>query len=159
MVQPPAMEVAAWTWPSVIWRTAAPEGQGSVMIVEMEIVVGGSWAAAAWGGAVPCGAAAGTAGALPVGVAEGAPGAAGLPGTTGPAVGAGELAAGAGEPTIGTAAGAPCTAGLPGMIGAEPAGTAGELGVEAGVGTRVMVDGTAVTMAGWAGTCWAQIPA
>lgn len=102
---------------------AAPDGQGSVRVtvVLIEIVVGGSTAAAWAGGVMPAGAAAGTAGAEP---ALGT-------GVTGAAVGAGEF--GAGVPVEGV-----------------------EL---AGVGTRVIVEGTAVTMAGWAGTCWAQIPA
>ena len=38
VVQPEGMAVGAWTWPSLIWL-AAPEGQGRVMVVEMEMVV------------------------------------------------------------------------------------------------------------------------
>ena len=41
----------------------------------------------------------------------------------------------------------------------EAAGATGAEDEAAGVGTRVIVDGTAVTMAGWAGTLAAQIPA
>jgi len=102
---------------------AAPDGQGSVSVtvVLIEMVVGGSTAAAWAGGEVPAGTAAGTAGAKP-------------------ALGTGELGAAVGAGELG--------AGLP-VEGLELAG----------VGTRVIVEGTAVTMAGWAGTCWAQIPA
>lgn len=106
VVQPPGIEVAGtWTWPSEASPAAAAVGQGIVMVVLMEIVVGGSTAAASAGVVVPACAATGTAGV---------------------AVGAGVILAGV---------------------------------VAAGVGTRVIVDGTAVMIAGWAGTCLAQIPA
>ncbi len=72
-------------------------------------------------------------------------------GTAGAAVGAGEPAGrGTDEAT--------CT----GETGADEPTCTGATGAEdeaAGVGTRVIVDGTAVTMAGWAGTLAAQIPA
>ncbi len=69
-----------------------------------------------------------------------------------------------------SAAAAAGTAGAKLALGTGELGAAvgaGELGARvpveglelAGVGTRVIVEGTAVTMAGWAGTCWAQIPA
>ena len=89
-------------------------------VVEMEMVVGGSW-------------------------------------------GAGVPAAGAGAAVVaaaaGGAAGAEVGAGEPAGAGVLAAGGAGPGVCAAGVGTRVTVDGTAVTMAGWAGTCCAQIPA
>lgn len=91
-------------------------------VVEMEMVVGGSWGA-----------------------------------------GAGVPAAGAGAAVVaaaaGGAAGAEVGAGEPAGAGVLAAGGAGPGVCAAGVGTRVTVDGTAVTMAGWAGTCCAQIPA
>ncbi len=69
---------------------------------------------------------------------------------------------GAEEPAgTGTAGGA-VGAGEPAGRGTDEATCTGEDGAadeEAGVGTRVIVDGTAVTMAGWAGTLAAQIPA
>lgn len=37
-MQPEGMAVGAWTWPSLIWLAAAT-GQGTVMVVEMEMVV------------------------------------------------------------------------------------------------------------------------
>ena len=38
VVQPEGIAVGAWTWPSLIWLAAAA-GQGTVMVVDREIVV------------------------------------------------------------------------------------------------------------------------
>ena len=44
---PGAIDVGAWIWPSVIWLTAAlADGQGSVIVVEIEMVVTGPAGAA-----------------------------------------------------------------------------------------------------------------
>ena len=79
---------------------------------------------------------------------------------------------GADEPAGAGTAGAAVGAGEPDGRGTDEATWSGAPGDEdeatgatgaedeaAGVGTRVIVDGTAVTMAGWAGTLAAQIPA
>lgn len=69
---------------------------------------------------------------------------------------------GAEEPAGAGTAGATVGAGEPAGRGTDEATWDGVTGAEdeaAGVGTRVIVDGTAVTMAGWAGTLAAQIPA
>ena len=120
------------------WFAIPTAEQGRVTVVEMWMVVGGR-AAAAGAGVVP-GAATGATGA---GEAAADPGTAGADVTAGaPGAAAADVASWTGEPGAEEADEAP---------GATK-GAAGEPlwleGVEAGVGTRVMVVGTAVTMAG-----------
>lgn len=79
--------------------------------------------------------------------------------------GTGVPAAGAGAAVVTAAAGGAAAAagdvgaGEPAGAGALASGGGGAGACAAGVGTRVMVVGTAVMMAGLAGTCCAQIPA